>query len=103
MRLGHAETDPRVGGGFVIDIDNDGHLVRHTGKYLSLVPHSEIAFTWASPYSTMENSTVTLALQPDGVGTRLILTHTRFVDQRHRDMHVGGWTTMLDGLVATAL
>jgi uncharacterized protein YndB with AHSA1/START domain len=38
MRLAKAETDPRLGGAFQIDIDNDGHVVPHTGTYLSLVP-----------------------------------------------------------------
>jgi len=45
---------------------------------------------------------VTLHLQPQVIGTHLTLTHTRFVDARHRDMHIPGWGTMLDGLRATA-
>ncbi|MEO8244009.1 MAG: SRPBCC domain-containing protein [bacterium] len=103
MKLAYAETDPRVGGTFRIDLDNEGHVVQHTGTYLALKPHSEIAFTWVSPYCTAENSTVRLDFVPDGEGTRITLTHSRFIDENHRDMHVGGWATMLDGLVATQL
>ncbi|MBC7480297.1 MAG: SRPBCC domain-containing protein [Pseudorhodobacter sp.] len=103
MRLAGAQTDPRVGGAFRIDIDNGSSVVPHTGTYLTLQPYSRIAFTWSSPYSTVENSTVTLDLVPDGNGTHLTLTHSRFVDARHRDMHVGGWATMLDGLQRTEL
>ena len=103
MSLAAAHTDPRVGGAFQIDIDNGSSVVPHTGTYLALQPHSKIAFTWVSPYSTAENSTVTLDLIPDGSGTQLTLTHSRFIDERHRDMHVGGWSTMLDGLARTDL
>jgi len=103
MKLAHAETDPRVGGAFRIDIDTGTSVVPHTGTYLILQPHTEIAFTWISPYSSAENSTVTLTLRPKGDGTDLTLTHVRFIDEKHRDMHVGGWATMLDGLVVTPL
>ena len=103
MRLSAAKTDPRVGGAFQIDIDNGSSIVPHTGTYLTLDPHATIAFTWVSAHSTAEDSTVTLQFALEGSGTQLTLTHRRFIDARHRDMHVGGWGTMLDGLAATQL
>ena len=103
MRLAAAQTDPRIGGSFQIDIDNGSSVVPHTGTYLVLTPHSDISFTWVSPHSTAEGSTVTLHFADHDRGTHLTLTHRRFIDPRHRDMHIGGWATMLDGLVATAL
>ncbi len=103
ISMTRAETDPRVGGRFLLLMHNGTTDVPHTGTYLDLTPHSRIAFTWESPYSTVEGSTVTLDLAPDGDATLLTLTHVRFETEASRDGHRGGWTAILDGLVATAL
>jgi uncharacterized protein YndB with AHSA1/START domain len=103
MSLAAAETDPRVGGRFLLAMNTSNGVVDHRGTYLELVPHSRIAFTWESRFCTVEGSRVTLDLVPDGDGTLLTLTHVRFETESNRDGHSGGWTTILDGLVATAL
>ena len=96
-----AATDPRVGGRFELVMVVGGKEVPHAGTYLELVPHNRIAFTWESQYSTVEGSTVTLDLIPDGAGTLLTLTHVRFASESSRDGHKGGWGAILDGLVKT--
>ena len=98
-----AETDPRIGGRFRLDMHIGGKDYQHSGTYLDLTPHSRIAFTWESASSTVEGSTVTLDLVPDGAATKLTLTHVRFVNEATRDGHTGAWTTIMDGLVATRL
>jgi uncharacterized protein YndB with AHSA1/START domain len=103
MSLAAAETDPRVGGRFLLAMQTSGGIVDHRGTYLELVPYSRIAFTWESRFCTVEGSTVTLDLAPDGEVTLLTLTHVRFETESSRDGHSGGWTTILDGLVATTL
>jgi uncharacterized protein YndB with AHSA1/START domain len=104
MSLAAAETDPRVGGRFLLVMKTEnGKAIPHTGTYLDLRPHSRIVFTWESEYSTVEGSTVTLDLAPDGDATLLKLTHVRFASEASRDGHTGGWSTILDGLAATAL
>jgi uncharacterized protein YndB with AHSA1/START domain len=101
--LARAETDPRVGGRFVLVMNNGEKDIDHTGTYLQLTPHSRIAFTWQSPYSTAEGSTVTLDLVPEAEGTHLTLTHVRFASESSRDGHRSGWATILDGLAAASL
>jgi uncharacterized protein YndB with AHSA1/START domain len=101
MSLAKAETDPRVGGRFLLLMNTGSKDIPHTGTYVELVPHSRIAFTWESEYSKEEGSTVTLDLVPQGGQTMLTLTHVRFANESSRDGHKGGWTTILDGLVAT--
>lgn len=96
-----AETDPRVGGRFLLLMHNGTKEVPHTGTYLDLQPHSRIVFTWESEHSTAENSTVTLDMRPEGGGTHLTLTHVRFANESSRDGHAGGWATILDGLAKT--
>lgn len=103
MSLAHAETDPRVGARFLLAMQTGGGIVDHRGTYLELVPHSRISFTWESKFCTLEGSTVTLDLIPDGEATLLTLTHVRFETDSSRDGHTGGWTTILDGLAATTL
>jgi len=96
--VSRAETDPRVGGRFTLVMNVGGTDVPHAGTYLELVPHSRIAFTWESQYSTVEGSTVTLDLVPEGAGTLLTLTHVRFASESARDGHKGGWETIVAGL-----
>lgn len=103
MSLAAAETDPRVGGRFLLGMNTGSRVIDHRGTYLELVPHSRIAFTWESEYSTIEGSRVTLDLVPEGDGTLLTLTHVRFANADSRDGHSGGWATILDGLVKTNL
>ncbi|MEO6298598.1 MAG: SRPBCC family protein [Paracoccaceae bacterium] len=103
MTLASATTDPRVGGRFSMVMNTGEKDIPHAGTYLELTPHSRIAFTWESQYSTVEGSTVTLDLQPDGAATLLTLTHVRFANEGSRDGHKSGWSTILDGLAATTL
>jgi uncharacterized protein YndB with AHSA1/START domain len=103
VTLTTAETDPRVGGRFRLDMNVGGTDYPHCGTYLDLVPHSRIAFTWESHSSTVEGSTVTLDLVPDGDGTLLTLTHVRFASEPVRDAHAASWDLMLAGLAATNL
>jgi len=101
MSLRAAETDPRIGGRFLLVMNSGDKDIPHQGTYLELNPFSRIAFTWESAYSTIENSTVTLTFAAQDGGTLLTLTHVRFVDESSRDGHRGGWTTILDGLAKT--
>jgi uncharacterized protein YndB with AHSA1/START domain len=103
ISLARAETDPRVGGRFLLVMNNGTRDIPHTGTYVELTPHSRISFTWESPFMTLEGSMVTLDLVPDGAATMLTLTHVRFENESSRDGHRGGWTAILDGLVATRL
>jgi uncharacterized protein YndB with AHSA1/START domain len=104
MSLAKAETDPRVGGRFHLVMNTaSGKSIPHAGTYLELAPYSRIAFTWESEFSTVEGSTVTIDLAPEGDATLLTLTHSRFASEDSRDGHREGWTTILDGLAATRL
>ena len=103
MALSEAEIDPRVEGRFLMTMRVGDKDYPHTGTYLTLTPHSRIAFTWESASSTFEGSTVTLDLVADGDATLLTLTHARFSSEGVRDGHAGAWTTILDGMVTTKL
>lgn len=96
MTVPEATTDPREGGRFriVMRAPEAGDLP-HAGTYRKIKRHDQIVFTWESPFSQVEDSTVTLDFAPKGKGTRLTLTHVRFDNEQSRDNHEGGWTAIL--------
>jgi uncharacterized protein YndB with AHSA1/START domain len=96
MTVPEATSDARVGGRFriVMRAPEAGDLP-HQGTYKKITPHDQIVFTWESPFSQIEDSTVTLDFVAKGAGTLLTLTHVRFDSEESRDNHEGGWTAIL--------
>jgi len=61
------------------------------------MPHSRLVFTWETPWSAPA-TTVTISLHPVAEGTRVELTHVRFLSEESRDNHAKGWAGMLVNL-----
>lgn len=98
-RESDVETDAREGGSFTIVMHVGDEDVAHTGKYLEISRPDKLVFTWASPYSVVENSTVTLNFTKVGDNkTNISLSHVRFIDEEARSAHEGGWKDILDKL-----
>jgi len=93
------ENDPREGGSFTIIMHYRGEKLPHTGKYLEITRPGKLVFTWASHYSVVENSSVTLNFTKlDENKTNISLTHVKFIDEESRAAHEGGWGCILDKL-----
>jgi len=99
MSVPTAETEATEGGSFKIVMQAGDQEIPHHGTYRKIAPHSQIIFTWNSPYSD-EDSEVTLDFAPDGGGTKVTLTHVRFPSEESRDQHLGGWSGILAALEA---
>ena len=97
MTVPKAEADPREGGRFSIVMAAGDQEIPHGGEYKKLVPHSQIVFTWESPFS-IEGSTVTLNLSESDQGTELELIHVKFPNEESRTNHEGGWKAILECL-----
>jgi uncharacterized protein YndB with AHSA1/START domain len=86
-----AEIDPRPGGIYRLD-PNGRDLIR--GKYVDVVPHERIVFTWGfeEPGHKMPagSTRVEIDLKPEGKGTRVILVH-RDLPPGIREKHTSGW------------
>ena len=54
------EIDAREGGHFTFIMHAGDEKIPHTGKYLEIHRPDKLVFTWASQYSVVDNSTVTL-------------------------------------------
>ena len=94
MSVPRASTDPREGGRFAIIMEAGGQELPHSVTYTPIDPHKRIAFTWESAWSP-DDSLVELDFTPQGDGTKVTLTHTRFLDEERRDNHERGWTEIL--------
>ncbi|MEL7025704.1 MAG: metalloregulator ArsR/SmtB family transcription factor [Pseudomonadota bacterium] len=95
-----AEADPKVGGRFRIVMQASGNDMPHTGTYKEIRRPDRLVFTWESPFSTIENSTVTLEFAKSAGGTSVTLTHVRFENETMRADHEKGWSTILSVLAA---
>ena len=93
------EIDAHVGGGFTFKMHCGHESLPHSGKYLEISRPDKLVFTWASHYSVVENSTVTVQFtRIDGNTTKILLSHVRFIDEESRSGHEEGWTCILDRL-----
>ena len=97
MSVSEATTEPRVGGRFSLTMVGAENQYPHSGEYKTIDRHSQIVFTWESPFS-IDGSQVTLNFSEVDGGTNIELNHVIFADQEARDNHHGGWTVILDCL-----
>jgi uncharacterized protein YndB with AHSA1/START domain len=97
-----ATLDPRPGGGFRLDVTPGNVAV---GEYVEVDPPRRVVFTWGwegddNPV-TVGSTRVEIALEPDGDGTVVRLTHSGLVGEwveRHDD----GWAHYLARLAVAA-
>jgi uncharacterized protein YndB with AHSA1/START domain len=102
-RLEIDRFDCRVGGGYdVAMVFDDGDRVQLVGTYRELDPPKKLVFTWQwTQAPTLSDETlVTIDLVPTAVGTRLTLTHERFLTIESRNDHHGGWEPLFARLAA---
>ena len=94
--------DLRIGGGYRIEMRHPGgasHIV--TGAYREITPPRQLVFTWSWENREDAGETlVTVVVEPDGKGSRLVLLHEKFPNAEERDRHNEGWTGCLDRLLS---
>lgn len=93
------ELEAREGGHFTFVMHVGDDKIAHTGKYVEIKRPERLVFTWASRYSVVDNSTVTLTFSRiDDKTTNISLSHIRFIDEEARSGHEEGWGNILDKL-----
>lgn len=98
MSVPEAKTDPKVGGRFLVVMRAGGKDLPHQGSYKTIDRPNRLAFTWESPMSPVEGSTVTIDFEKAEQGTRVTLRHVRFQNEQSRDNHKSGWGMILESL-----
>ncbi|WP_428087980.1 SRPBCC family protein [Candidatus Thioglobus sp.] len=92
------KNDTQEGGSFSIVMHAGSDDLLHTGKYLEIKRPNKLVFTWAS-HCSIDNSTVTLNFKKiDENKTKILLSHVKFIDEKTRSDHEGGWTNILNKL-----
>jgi uncharacterized protein YndB with AHSA1/START domain len=81
------QADVRVGGDYVVEMGP--HVVR--GTYLEVEPPHRLAFSWKWDGTDDEPTRVEVELSEVADGTRMLLTHTGFVDAEDAANHQLGW------------
>jgi uncharacterized protein YndB with AHSA1/START domain len=97
---GELVADPRVDGLFYIEMSpENGGVVPHYGRYLTVDSPLLLEFTWVSQYTYGKESVVKIELSESNGKTTLTLTHDGLPDEKQVGNHRGGWTYFLDTLV----
>lgn len=98
MENAQVENEAYEGGEFTIIMQVGDNKIPHTGKYIEIDRPRKLAFTWESPES-VDDSIVTLNLtELDDGKTNIELTHVKFIDEKRRSNHEGGWGNILSKL-----
>jgi len=91
--------------GYAADFTKENPSIRvkpiYTGTYQEITRPKRLVFTWNSPYAGSHGSLVTVDFKPKGRGTEIVLTHERLPSEEMVKAHTGGWTSILERLVAT--
>jgi len=96
------ELEPRPGGTFHVDFQNDKDIV--DGRFVEVIPSRRVVFTWGwrdNPVVPPGSSTVEIDLEPDGQGTRLRLVH-RGLPEGALASHTEGWDYFMPRLTDVA-
>ena len=98
----HIECDPRVGGAYRFDIDDEGLRLTVTGRYLRLDRPHRISFTWyCSVWGPgVPDSLVTVTFAPHGDDETLMTIEHTHLRPDLVDRHQGGWFRIAEQLAA---
>jgi uncharacterized protein YndB with AHSA1/START domain len=67
-----------------------------TGRYVKVVPHELLSFTWNGSWAAGEETLVTVTFKDVAGGTEVTVTHELFKSEMSRNGHEMGWTGGLE-------
>ena len=95
------ETDPRVGGKFLIVERRGDALAEHFGEYLEIDRPRRLVFSFAAMREA-GHTKVEVTIAPDGNGSLVTLVHQMNPEWADYEAQTRqGWTTILEGLART--
>jgi len=96
-----ASVDLRVGGAYRIEnLLPDGSTVVIEGEFVIVERPRRLVYTWHVRPGPASAERVTVAFDPVGDETDVVITHEKIPDPPTRDDHASGWRGCLEGLAA---
>lgn len=93
------ELEPRAGGAYRIEMRPPGggaNIV--AGTFREVTEPSRIVFTWRWEKPGAQETLVTVTIQPQAGGSKLVVLHERFPSTDEREKHNQGWIGCLSRL-----
>jgi uncharacterized protein YndB with AHSA1/START domain len=100
LDLPEVEADPREGGAYRVHMRQpDGTSHHASGVYREVDPPNRLVFTWRWATDPADYETlVTVDFHQRDEGTEVVLTLEGFSEEKERDGHAEGWTSVLKRL-----
>lgn len=85
--------DVRVGGEIHVSLDFDGEPYEVRGRFTDVVAPRRLAYDWEA------GQTITVTIEADGSGSRMIVEHAGLADDEMKRIVAGGWSAGIEQIL----
>ena len=94
----HVIMNPVVDGLYYLGVQHQGRTWPHYGRFLRIERPRFVEQTWMSESTHGLESIVTFSIEPRGPGCEVAIRHTGLPDEKERQNHKDGWTSLLEAI-----
>lgn len=98
VRITRLDWTPVEGASYRIDMSVDGELVAFRGRFIEVLPHRRIIFSWTSSRTDEEETKVTVEITSVADGAEVRLVHDALPTSEAAAEHAAGWENILTAL-----